>query len=301
MLRPPDGLRRTLRALGAPIALIPGKLESQEPNVVAKVAQIQLRLRYRELVAQGASLPPFEEVEYRGYSQNGEDGILWFLFSVLGVTNRRAVEICAGDGLECNSANLIVQDGFDALLVDGEKALVERGRRYYALCPETRRVPPTFLNVWVTRDGVNKLVSDAGFAGDIDLLSLDLDGVDWWIWQALTVVRPRVVVLEYNNRWSEEHSVTVPYRDDFATAEPGPRGAGWFGASLPAFVKLGRDKGYRLVGANRVNTNAFFLREDLGGDWFPEVSAEACLSSTYARRQQATRYALIRHLPIEVV
>lgn len=301
MVRSPDGLRRVMRALGAPVAAAPSRRDAEEPNVAAKAAQIQLRLRYRDLVARGAQLPSFEDVEYRAYSQSGEDGILWFLFSVLGTTNHRSVELCAGDGIECNSANLIVHDAFDALLVDGDAKLVDRGRRYYAVCPETRRLPPKFLHAWVTRDGVDQLVSQAGFAGDIDLLSVDLDGVDWWIWKALTVVQPRVVVLEYNNRWSEEHSVTVPYRDDFATADPGPLGAGWFGASLPAFVKLGRDKGYRLVGANRVNTNAFFFRDDVGLALFPEVTAADCLASPYARHQQATKFDLIRHLPVEAV
>ena len=290
-----------MRAIGVPVAAVPSWQQAQGPNVETKAALIELRLRYHALVHSAAPLPALEDVEFRAFSQNGEDGILWFLFSVLGATNRMCVELCAGDGLECNSANLIVHDGFQGLLVDGQDELLQRGRAYYARCPETRRVPPQLKHAWVTRDGIDDLVRGAGFEGEIDLLSLDMDGVDWWIWQALTVVSPRVVVLEYNNRWSEEHSVTVPYRDDFNTVDPGPRGAGWFGASLPAFVKLGHDKGYRLVGANRVGTNAFFLRNDVGAALFPEVSAASCLSSPFARHQQATKYDLIRDLPVHHV
>ncbi len=284
-----------------PVARVPSRRDAREPTVAVKAPQIELRLRYRDALARGVALPPFEDVEFRAFSQSGEDGILWFLFSVLGATTRKAVELCAGDGIECNTANLIVHDGFEALLVDGDGKLIDRGRRFYDACPETRRVAPQLLNAWVTRDGVNDLVGGNGFRGEIDLLSLDLDGVDWWIWEALTVVTPRVVVLEYNNRWSAEQSVTVPYRDDFATSDPGPRAAGWFGASLPAFVKLGRAKGYRLIGANRVNTNAFFLRDDVGAELFPEVPAEDCLESVYARHQHATKYNLIRDLPVHLV
>ncbi|MCA1822702.1 MAG: hypothetical protein ABR520_08710 [Mycobacteriales bacterium] len=271
---------------------------AQRDRLSDQLTQRLLALGYRNLAAEKGALPPLADTEFRQFSQNGEDGILLFLFSVLGTTNRRAVEICAGDGIECNTANLIVNHGWEGLLFDGDPVLVARGQRFYARTPETRRLPPRFEHAWLTRDNVDGKIRAAGFAGDIDLLSLDLDGMDYWIWDAIDCVSPRVVVLEYNNRWSEEFSVTVPYTDAFVVADQRPQAAGYFGASLPAFASLGRRKGYRLIGANSLNTNAVFLRDDVGDPQFPEVSAAACLASPYARYQQRTKYPLIARLPV---
>ena len=132
----------------------------------------------------------------------------------------------------------------------------------------------------MTRGGVNALLRDHGFQGDIDLLSLDLDGVDYWIWDAIEAVTPRVVVVEYQDMLGPDRACTVPYADDFS-CENFPKTGGmpnFAGASLGAFVKLGRRKGYRLVGVNRYGFNAFFVRVGLGADLIPEVDPRTCFS-----------------------
>lgn len=227
-----------------------------------KIAQLQLSLTYRELVAAGRPLPSLRDAEMRFYSQNGEDGIVQLLLAAVGTETRKTVEICAGDGVECNSANLIVTHGWTGLLVDGGDELVTRGRRFYEDNAETWYWPPTLLQSWVTRDNVNALVHGAGFSGDVDVLTIDLDGVDYWIWEALDVVRSRIVIVEYNAGWGPEEAMTVPYSDSFAWEH----GSQYFGASLGAMVALGERKGYRFVGANSYGFNAFFVREDLGRD-----------------------------------
>jgi hypothetical protein len=142
---------------------------------------------------------------------------------------------------------------------------------------------------WITKNNINELIETNGFSGEVDLLSIDIDGVDYWIWRAITCIQPRLVVVEYNNRWTANESVTVPYEAEFQGRGATVMGEGYFGASLPAFVKLGLEKGYRLVGANSIGTNAFFMRNDIGRDFFPEVTAESCLSSEYAIHQQRNR------------
>src|SRR5262249_24115519 len=112
-------------------------------------------------------------------------------------------------------------------------------------------------------------VSARGVPGEIDLLSLDLDGNDYWIWKALTVLRPRVVVLEFNAECGPEVAATMSYKPDYRCDLTSNR----IGASLSAFVKLGRDKGYRLVGVQQLGFNAFFVREDIGAHLLPEVTA----------------------------
>jgi hypothetical protein len=246
-----------------------------ELTAVNQVTQRLLAMQYQQFRAQGAKLPAFRDVEFRSFSQNGEDGILLYLFSLIGTTNKKCVEICAGDGIECNTANLILNHGWTGLLVDGNEGNVARGKQFYAARRDTFLAPPTFVHAWVMAENANSLIRDNGFAGDIDLLSLDVDGIDYWLWRAIDCVRPRVVVLEYHTAWGPDQAVTVPYRPDFRldfSTHPY-----YCGASLPAFVTLGRQKGYRLVGCQRNEFNAFFLRAGVGEEFFPEIGAAECL------------------------
>lgn len=243
-----------------------------------QIAQVLLRLQYRDLARRATDLPEFPDVEFRCYSQNGEDGILLYIFSLLGTTNRRVVEICAGDGFECNAANLIINHGWQGLLFDGDADQVARGTTFYSTCRNTWVSPPKFVNEWITAENVDALVASQGFGGPIDLLSLDVDGNDYWIWKALDCISPNVVVLEFNANCGPERSVTMSYKPDYRldlTVQPYR-----CGASLPAFIKLGREKGYRLVGVQSLGFNAFFVRDDFEEKLLPERSARECYERT---------------------
>ena len=143
---------------------------------VDKGTQILLALKYRELAAEQVVLP-LHEVEFRNFSQSGEDGILHYIFAVIGTTDRRTVEICAGTGSECNSANLLIHHGWQGLLVDGSESNVLQGRAFFAGRPETRINGPVFAHAWVDRESVNGLLKAHDFTGEVDLLSVDIDGV----------------------------------------------------------------------------------------------------------------------------
>jgi hypothetical protein len=242
-----------------------------------QLMQVLLRQQYRDFANRGRPLPDFADIEFRCHSQNGEDGILLYIFSLIGASNRKVLEICAGDGIECNAANLILNHGFSGLLFDGSPETIERGRAFYAAHPNTCIWPPQLVAAWITAETINDQVATQGFGGDIDLLSLDIDGNDYWVWTALTVVRPRVVVLEFNASCGPEVAATMSYKPDYRldySVTPYR-----CGASLSAFVKLGRAKGYRLVGIQRLGFNAFFVREGIGTDLLPEVTA----AQVYAR------------------
>jgi hypothetical protein len=242
--------------------------------------QILLRLEYSRLVKDGCPLPRIWDVGFKNFSQADEDGILLYLFSVIDVYNKSCVEICAGDGLECNTANLILNHGWHGLLVDGNRDLITRGTSFYRSSKHTYVFPPRFVCSWVTRENINDLLASNGFSGEIDLLSLDLDGVDYWIWEAIQVVSPRVVVVEYQDILGPERVCTVPYSDDFDSSRyPKTEGMPNFcGASLSAFAKLASRKGYRLVGVNRYGYNAFFVRNGIADHLIPAVEVKACFS-----------------------
>jgi hypothetical protein len=169
-------------------------IEQTSKHPVDKGTQILLVLTYQQLVRSGAHLPSFKDVGFRSYSQNSEDGILLFIFALIGSTNRKVVEICAGKGIECNAANLIINHNWRGLLFDGNPGNIEFGRAFYATHPNTFIDPPLLVDAWITPDTINALIEDNGFHGSIDLLSLDIDGMDYWVWRAIECVQPRVVI-----------------------------------------------------------------------------------------------------------
>jgi hypothetical protein len=264
-------------------------------QAASKVSQLILANQYRELKARGGPLPELHDVEFRGFSQNGEDGILLYLFSLLGMGDRRCVEICAGTGIQCNTANLIINHGWQGLLVEGDASLVEQGRFFYERHGDTFSYPPRFIHAWVTRENVNAILEEHGFEGPIDLLSLDLDGVDYWIWDAIEVVRPRVVIAEIQCHWGADRSVTVPYAPDFKAQFIDGMGI-YAGASLPAFAKLARRKGYRLIGVQRLGYNAVFVSNGVGEEILPEVEPESCVDLPFVDWARRTLLPKVRGL-----
>lgn len=261
--------------------------------------QKQLVLSYKSRILDGKKLPPLAESGFKRFSQTDEDGILLLIFSVIGTKNQIAVEICAGNGIECNSANLIINHSWYAVLFDGNAKQVKRGQEYYAKNRMTYVYPPKLVNAWITRDNVNTLIEDSGIKGEIDLLSLDMDGVDYWILKEITIIQPRVIVVEYQDILGPNKSVTVPYNDSF-DAWQGPSIDGvpnFCGASLLAFKKLLDDRGYRLVGCNQLGYNAFFVRNDLICEAIPECEIESCFTHPKVIQGMKERYPSVAAHP----
>ena len=265
-----------------------------------QIQQKILSLKYRELAQSGHRLPPLHETEYRVFSQNGEDGIIAFLFSLVGTEHKRFFEIGVQTGVECNSANLAINDFWDGWLVEGDPQLAKMATRYYSSHPIAWTRDIRVIESFVTKENVNRLIEEHGIAGRVDFFSLDIDGVDWWIWKEMKAVSPRVVTVEYNSSFGPDLVVTVPYKSDFQRHREHPSGI-YHGASLRAFVLLGQEKGYRFVGCNSTGANAFFVRDDLAGDVLPAVAVEhGYRSSSYrAKRMSAEeQLALLQQLPL---
>jgi len=195
---------------------------------------------------------------FRGLSQHEEDGITVALFDRIGAPTRRFVEIGAGVN-GGNSGFLARECGWTGLMVEAHPDRVATLRRRFAPAVSV-------VQSLVTRENINTLIESNGFAGDVDLVSIDIDGVDYWVWDSLTACRPRLVIVEYNPFLGPHRSVAIPYDPQFDRHRfDVPRDA-YYGASLPAFVKLGASKGYRLVLVEPRGVNAFLVREDVAGD-----------------------------------
>jgi len=261
------------------------------------VDQISLTNQYRLMkrILKPKEMPTFSDVGFSSTSQFEEDGILLYIFSLIESTNRRVVEICAGSGNESMAANLIVNHGWDGLLFDGEKDNVKKGKEYFAQFKSTRFKPPKYIHAWITRDNINQLIAENGFAGSIDLLSLDIDGIDYYLLKQIDVIHPRVIVCETHNIIPDNLSLTIPYSPDFnhlVGYHPD-----FMGASALAMQKLLKKKGYRLIGANRYGFNAFFMKNGVGEKYFPAVSIKSIHNNEFTQVAVATRWPKVKDLP----
>jgi hypothetical protein len=282
-------LKNALRRLAWPVLTeFVSLLESRLKDDAA--AQKTLMQQYRLLAAKGNEwLPSMRDVGFRKYSQFEEDGILLYIFSLIPPINRTCVEICAGDGRQCNTANLIINHGWWGHLFDGNEQNVKVGEAFFSNNRDTFAYPPRFTAVWITAEHVNDQIAQSGASGPIDLLSLDVDGIDYWIWKAITVVEPQVVVCETHNPIPPDKALTVPYDPAFVFESENYRGA-----SLAAMCKLGRDKGYRLIGTHRFGFNAFFMRNGVGEAFFPEVAVASCVQDPFSELARRERWPLVK-------
>jgi hypothetical protein len=250
-----------------------------------KASLRSLFFAYRDAVEAGRPLPPPEHAGLRVFSQVDEDGILLFLLAAIGIDRGRFVDIGAGDCLTAsNCANLALNFGFHGLFVDGDPERISFGRRLYSSHPDSKEYPPQTVQAFVTRENVDAIIGEAGFEGEIDVLSIDIDGNDHWIWRAITRVQPRIVVIEAHVEHGLE-DVSSPYRPDFDWRHVNPGDP--VGASPVALERIGKELGYRLVAGNRYGYNAFFLRADLGENLVPTIGPADLLRHDRNRRSDA--------------
>lgn len=198
--------------------------------------------------------------EYQVYSQNGEDGIIEEIFARLGETDRVFVEIGVQDGLECNSTYLLLK-GWSGYWIDADRACVAAIRSKFAPAIDRQRLK--LRQAFVTAENVERVLEQDGVPTEFDLLVIDIDGNDYWVWKALNRFRPRVVVIEYNALFPRHVRWVMKYDPAHVWG-----GTSHFNASLKSLELLGASKGYCLVGCNFHGVNAFFVRDDLVGDKF---------------------------------
>jgi hypothetical protein len=293
------GLNRLSRIL--PLGLAAGLRDVRAS--VHRLAQTERRLIALERgnhpnVIAWAGLDRWEE---RIYSQNGEDGIILNLLNRVGCPTKRFAEFGIGNGIECNTANLSLNFGWSGLLMDGDPRRTRAAAEFYRRKLGTNSGRITFRTEWITAENVDSLFRQAGYTEEIDLLSIDVDGNDYWLWEALSSPKPRVVVIEYNATFGYEAAITVPYEAAFERFSHHPSGF-YHGASLLALEFLGARKGYSLVGCDSRGVNAFFVRDDVVGDLtvVPAAKAFRALAERGHLSQEA-QWSTVATLPFTVV
>lgn len=199
--------------------------------------------------------------EHQVFSQGGEDGILEEIFNRIGTTNQRFVEFGVGDGRENNTVYLLCK-GWSGLWMEGNPKFVQHIQQNQfasVIANGTLVLKQTFI----TAENIEALLKEAAIPAEIDLLCIDIDGNDYWVWKAIQSYRPRVVSIEYNAAFTPQVRWIRKY-----DAQAAWDGTSYHGASLKSLELLGSEKGYKLVGCSFTGVNAFFVREDLVADHF---------------------------------
>jgi hypothetical protein len=238
--------------------------------VVGPISQMQFRLlreieQNRILAAQPLiqnlkktdAIKKLADAEFKVFSQWGEDGIIQYLISRIDIENRIFIEFGVQDYSESNTRFLLVNNDWTGLVIDSSPEFIKhiRSQEYYW------KYDLTAICDFVTSENINDLIADAEITGSIGILSIDIDGNDYWIWNAISIVSPQIVIVEYNSLFGNQYAVTIPYQTDFSREKAHFSNLYW-GASLPAFCHLAAQKGYIYVGSNAAGSNAFFVRKD---------------------------------------
>lgn len=246
----------------------------------------------------------FAAAEFRVFSQFGEDGLIQRILRSVGPTPPTFVEFGVQDYEEANTRFLLVQKNWAGLVIDGSAENMRRLRSRDIYWQRSL----TAVEAFVTRENINELIANAGFTGEIGLLSIDIDGNDYWVWERIECISPIVVVCEYNSLFGASATVTTPYDPEFQRGKAHYSHL-YFGASLSALANLAGKKGYSLVGCNSAGNNAFFVRNDrLGADLAAVSPAEAYVASRFRESrdragaltflERAAAFALIADLPV---
>lgn len=206
------------------------------------------------------SISSLDEVEFKVYSQWGEDGIIDWLVERAEIPPdlHTFIEFGVESYEEANTRFLLQNRNWRGLVIDGSPAQIELLKKNIVLF---WGYDLTAKAAFITRENINDLFMHAGFSGEIGLLSIDIDGNDYWIWEAISVVRPVICICEYNAVFGNVWPLSVPYEPNFVRSQPEFNNL-YFGASIAALQSLASRKGYRFLGTNSEGVNAFFVRQD---------------------------------------
>ena len=254
---------------------------------------------------EAGALQSLDAYEFRVFSQFGEDGILQHLIEEADIQahERIFVEFGVQDYQESNTRFLLQGCNWGGLIIDGSKEWMNSVRNS-SLC---WRYNLQALAAWIDRDNINELISSAGISGEIGILSVDIDGNDYWVWEAIICINPIIVVCEWNSLFGPDHSVSIPY-DPLFNRLTAHHSHQYWGASIQALQQLGLKKNYELIGSNQAGNNLFFVRNDrlgrLLGSSAADAWTEAKFSDTRNEQGQLTflrgkhRSRLIDKLPL---
>jgi len=219
---------------------------------------------------------------YQVLAQTDEDGIIAEIFKRISTTNQFFVEFGVGNGIENNSANLLFQS-WKGLWIEGNLECVTSIQQNLKRFITSNQLK--IHQAFISENNVEQIFTNFQVPVELDLLSIDVDSFDYYIWHAINKFKPRIIVIEYNPSWGPTTEWIMP-KDVIPSFT---NHTSCYGASLKSYEKLGIQKGYSLVGCNITGANAFFVRNDLVKDLFASPF-------TSENHYEPPRYHLLRQI-----
>ena len=247
-------------------------------SVTADRGETALLLLGKQMSWQVSEFPPntdFRKVGFKVFSQWDEDGIIQYLINKIDIPSKTFIEFGVENYEESNTRFLLLNNHWQGMVLDASEAdirYVQTDRIHWEFDLQAERA-------WITRDNIDSLLKRSGFPEDVGLLSIDINGNEYWIWEAIRSIQPRIVIVEYNSLFGL-HPVAVPYKEDFDRTGAHYSNL-YYGCSLGALQHLASRKGYILLGSNVWGHNAFFVRADAGSVFNPVAAAVAYVRSNF--------------------
>jgi len=198
--------------------------------------------------------------EFSVFSQFGDDGIIQYLVHQIKPKNQTFIEFGTQNYRESNTRFLLMNNNWKGLIIEGDSSCIEFVKQEQIYW----KYDLTAVNHFIDKDNINQIFMENGFSGEIGLLSIDIDGNDYWIWECINTVNPVIVIAEYNSVFGPDYAITVPYDPAFYRTNTHHSNLYW-GCSLKALYLLAETKGYVFVGTNSNGNNAHFVRKDKVG------------------------------------
>ncbi|XME04330.1 hypothetical protein QYZ88_009175 [Lachnospiraceae bacterium C1.1] len=270
------------------------RLEDDVDMIIKNLLEIKEMIGHVEC-RQLDSIDQISKSEFRIFSQNREDGIIQYLIKNMRISEKKFVEFGVQNYIESNTRFLLCNDNWVGLVIDGNRENID----YIKSDEIYMKYNLTAVHRFITAENINSIISDAGYAGKIGILSIDIDGNDYWVWKEINVIDPDIVICEYNPRFGKDEAVTIPYDPEWTRFKVSYTGA-YFGASIRALTELGNTKGYALVASDSHGANLFFVKKELLNDRVKEVTVEqAYVKNNY--RDTRDKNGLLDYLSFEKV
>jgi len=288
----------TLRSKFQRIASMPRRMESALEEIKVNQGRLLAELNRAKDTCQ------LQKFEFKVFSQWGEDGIIQRLIEVVKIQNKTFIEFGIEDFSESNCRFLMTKDNWSGFVIDGAYSNINRLKRNRYFWKYDIAAITAFVNI----ENINELLSKSGFDRDLGILSVDIDGNDYYVIEAIREFSPRILISEYNAVFGAERSISIPY-DGLFVRRNAHHSNLYYGASLRAIAYLCGKKGYSLVGTNSAGNNAFFVRNDLINEKLEVLSAQDAFTDSKLREGRdkegnltyasgSARLDMIRGLPV---
>jgi hypothetical protein len=278
-------------------------ISNKETDKLLSDLKVQNGRIWTQILHQNKNIKSLHETEFKVFSQWGDDGIIQYLINYLDIDNKIFIEFGVEDYLESNTRFLLINSNWSGLVMDGSESHISKIKKDEMYWKYDLIAKAAFI----TAGNINQLIAEEKINGRIGLLHIDIDGNDYWIWKAIKVIEPIIVIVEFNSTFGCERAISIPYKSDFVRTTEHFSNL-YAGSSIVSLCDLAEEKGYAFIGCNSAGNNAYFVKNEFLKDLKPLNAKEGYVESkfresrnedgklSYLRSEK--RLEIIKELPI---